>query len=146
MPLATQMHVLAMGIKPILTPESAPADVATAARMWAQAWTTYAMSGGIAAAPKQQLLAKALEVAFVPAGAGPALMLQALSVFWLGLPVTTPPGGIITLFAPVGAMTPTMPPDPTPRQQADALAAMLHTMSMCALWVTVPGGVPSPIL
>jgi hypothetical protein len=140
------MPVLSAGILPILQPETAPKTTADAAVAWARAWTNYAVAGGMQGAlAKQGGLAAALTSAFTPNGAGQALMVQALLLFWMALPVPAQ-AGIICSYTPSVA-APVIPPDPTPQQQADALAQMLHAMTMAALLVqNISTGVITPIL
>jgi hypothetical protein len=146
MPLAPCMPVLSAGIVPILQPATAPKSLGDAATAWARAWTNYAVAGGIQGAlAKENALAAALAAAFVPNGSGPVLMVQALTMFWMVLPVPAQAGIICSYIPSVAA--PVVPPDPTPQQQADALAQMLHAMTMSALLVqNISTGVITPIL
>jgi len=147
MPLANVTSVLATGLLPMFVAETAPSSTKDAAETWAQAYTDYALAGGIPATPKKRAFASALAAAFNPelAGGGPTLFIQALSVFWQGLPVPAQ-AGVVTGVVPTGGVTSQQPDDASPQQQADGLAAVISSFTLSAVKVTVPPGVVVPIL
>lgn len=147
MPLAAVTSVLAAGLLPMFTPETAPATTAAAAKNWARAYTQYAIAGGVPANAKERLFATALETAFNPelAGGGPPLFIQALSTFWLGLSVPAQ-SGVVTAVIPTGSVNSPQPDDATPQQQANGLAQVIAGFTLGAVKVTVPPGVVVPIL
>jgi len=149
MPLATQTPVLARGFDILFDPELSPQTTLDAARVWAQAYTAYAVSAGIPLArTREALLASALAVAFNPelAGGGPALFVQALSVFWLGLPIPYTGTGVVSLVIPTGSVNSPQPDDATPLQQADGLAQTIAGFTLGAVKVLIPPATsPVPI-
>lgn len=124
--------------------ETAPATTELAAQAWAQAYVSYVIAGGIPAAVlKQGAFANALRTAFNPAllGGGPALLLSAMNVFWIGLPVPAQ-AGAVSLFIPLSPNTNSpQPPNATPQQQANGLAQVIAALTMGAVKVQpfVPG-------
>lgn len=146
MPVAAVTSVLAAGLLPLFVPETAPATTPDAADQWAKAYTDYIVAGGISAVHKQSAFAAALTTAFNPelAGGGPPLFIQALQVFWLGLPVPQQ-GGTVVLFTPTTTNVDSpQPDDATPQDQADALAQVLSSFTLGAVKVQV--GPPGPIV
>jgi len=127
--------------------KTAPQTTRDAARTWASAYTKYAIAGGVPATPKEQPFASALESAFNPnlAGAGPALFIQALQTFWLGLAVPAQ-AGTVTAVIPVGSVSSPQPPSATPQQQANALAQVISAFTIGSVKVTVPPGAVVPLL
>ena len=90
MPVAPQTPKLARGFDILFDQERAPTTTVDSARVWAKAYTDYAVAGGVPAArAKEAILAAGLTAAFKPqlAGGGPPLFIQALQAFWLALPV-----------------------------------------------------------
>jgi hypothetical protein len=129
-------------------PETSPASTSAAAKTWARAYTKYAVAGGVPATPKEASFARALEKAFNPelAGGGPALFVQALQTFWLGLPVPQQSAGVVTAVIPASGVTSSQPNNATPQQQANGLAKVISTFTLKAVKVTVPPGTVVPIL
>ena len=145
MPLATATPVLATGFLPLFTPGFS--TTAQAADAWARAYAQYVVAGGIpAAVAKQPGLAAALTQAFNPAGNGIPAFLQALTVFWLGLPVPAQ-AGAVAAFLPVNPnLTSSQPPDATAVQQANGLAQVMARLTMGAVKVQpFAPGPPVPI-
>ena len=145
MPLATQTPVLARGFDILFDQELSPQTTPDAARVWAQAYTSYAVSAGIPTAKaKEPALANALITAFNPelAGGGPVLFVQALSVFWLGLVIPYMAAGTVTAVIPTGSVNSPHPDDATPLQQADGLAQTIAGFTLGAVKVLVPGAPP----
>lgn len=130
-------------------PATTPATTELAANAWAQVYTNYAVAGGVQAAlGKRSALAQALKVAFDPEllGAGLLLLLEALQVFWLGLPVPAQTG-VVTAFIPVSVnLNTNLPPNATAPQQAAALAQKIARLTLSAVKVTVPGPAVVPLL
>ena len=154
MPLTSQTPVLARGFDILFDQRFAPTTTPDSARVWAQAYTAYAVSAGIpTASAKEAIFASALTVAFNPelAGGGPSLFIQALSAFWFGLPIPYPPfnGGFVTAVIPAGSVNSPQPDDATPLQQADGLAQTIAAFTLGSVWATpnpIPPGVPILIL
>jgi hypothetical protein len=144
MPVATATPVLASGFLPMFVPATAPATTQASAQMWANAYANYLVAGGIPAAKlKQAVLANSLTTAFNPnlAGGGPALFLQALALYWIGMPVPAQ-AGAVSLFAPIAPNVNNPQPDnATPQQQANGLAQVIAGLTMGAVKVQpfVPG-------
>jgi hypothetical protein len=139
MPVSTATSVLASGFLPMFVPETSPTTTKASADAWAAAYVSYAVAGGILAAPtRQTALANALLTAFNPSlmGGGIPLFLNALSVFWIGLPV---PGqlAIATLFVPISSPESPQPPNATPQQQANGLAQVIAGLTLGAVKVTL---------
>lgn len=149
MPLTPQTPKLARGFDILFDQDNAPSTTPDSARVWAAAYTDYVVVGGIPAArAKQAILAAALTTAFNPelAGGGPALFVQALLVFWLGLPVPEMVG-TVAAFIPTGSVDSPQPDDATPLQQADGLAATIAALTLSSVKVLIPPAtVPVPIL
>lgn len=147
MPLSAVTSVLAAGLLPMFVPETAPSTTANAARDWARAYTQYAVAGGVPATPKESVFVSALETAFNPelAGGGPPLFIQALSAFWISLPVPEQTG-TVTAVIPTGSVNSPQPYNATPQQQANGLAQVIASFTLGAVKVTVPPGVVVPIL
>jgi hypothetical protein len=146
MPLTSQTPVLARGFDILFDQELAPVTTPDSARAWAQAYTAYAVSAGIPLAKTKEVpLAGALTVAFDPTlgGGGPPLFIQALQVFWLGLPIPYMPGGVVSVVAPSGSVNSPQPDDATPLQQADGLAATIAGFTLGSVKVLVPGPPPA---
>lgn len=152
MPLTPQTPVLARGFDILFDQELAPVTTPDSARVWAQAYTAYAVSAGIPTAKaKEAPLAGSLTVAFNPelAGGGPPLFIQALSVFWLGLVIPYMIGtgpSVVTLVAPSGSVDSPQPDDATPLQQADGLAATIAAFTLGSVKVLVPAAPGPPVL
>lgn len=145
MPLTSQTPVLARGFDILFDQELAPVTTPDSARVWAKAYTTYVVSAGIpTATAKEAPLAAALATAFNPelAGGGPALFVQALSVFWLGLVIPYMLGGTVTVVVPTGSVNSPQPDNATPLQQADGLALTIAGFTLGAVKVLVPGAPP----
>lgn len=126
--------------------ETAPTTTREAAERWALAYTDYALAGGVPASPRRLSFADALTEAFNPelAGGGPSLFIQALSVFWVGLPVPQQ-GGSVIFFAPTSSNVDSpQPDDATPQDQANALAQVISGFTLSAVKVQV--GPPGPIV
>lgn len=146
MPLTNQTPKLARGFDILFDQEKAPTTTPGSAKAWARAYTDYALAGGVPAArAKEPVLAAGLAQAFVPelAGAGPPLFIQALIAFWIGLPVPGQ-GGAVIAVAPTGSVFSPQPPDATPTQQADGLAATIAAFTLGSVKVQV--GPPGPIV
>lgn len=146
MPLAGAIGTLATGFLPLFDPGEA--TTAGAARVWANAYFSYALLGNVLPPPpKRTLLAEDLSTAFNPelAGGGRALFLQALSTFWIGIPATVPPG-TVGIFIPSGGLDTDVSNDATPAEQANALADLIHQLTIKSAKVvpTVPGP-PVPV-
>ena len=147
MPISAALPVLASGLQLLFEPGTTPPTTHDAARMWADAIVRYATAGGVPAEVKRQALASALEVAFQPAwlGAGIPLFLQALVVFWMGLPVPQQLG-VVVIFVPlISPIPPPIPPEATPAQQAQSLANQLHALTLGAAKVQLTAP-PNPIV
>jgi len=148
MPITPVTPVLASGLLPMFKEATAPATTKLAAQLWAQAYTNYAIAGGIPALPNQIKLAADLEKAFKPelAGGGPPLFIGALAMFWLGLPVPYMTG-VATAFTPTSSNVNSNQPDnATPENQANGLALVISGFTLGAVKVTIPGGVVVPII
>jgi hypothetical protein len=149
MPVAAVTSVLAAGFRPMFAAATAPLTTAKAANDWARAYADYVVAGGIPAARiKQAAFATALVTAFDPAlaGAGPALMIQALLTFWIGLPVPAQ-AGTVTAFIPLSLDVSSPQPDnATPEDEARGLAQVISGLTLGAVKVTVPPGVIVPLL
>lgn len=146
MPLSTQTITLARGFDILFDQEKAPITTAASAQAWAKAYTDYAVAGGIVAArAKQPILAAALTAAFNPylGGGGPALFIQALIVFWVGLPVPSQAGTVIAVV-PVGSVSSPQPYNATQKQQADGLAQVISAFTIGSVKVQV--GPPGPVV
>jgi hypothetical protein len=147
MPLSPQIPQLGQGFLVLFDPELAPITTPDSARVWAQAYTAWAIVGGVvAAAPKESLLASALTVAFNPnsGGAGPALFIQAIVGFWMGLPVPEQLG-VVSAVIPTGSVDSPQPPDATPQQQAQGLAQVIAGFTLGAVKVQLIAP-PNPIV
>jgi len=150
MPLTPVTPTLASGFLPMFVPETSPATTQASADAWAAAYVAYVVAGGMpAATAKQSALASSLATAFNPnlAGAGPALLIQALAIFWIGIPVVAQLGAV-SLFIPLSPIVNNpQPPDATPQQQANGLAQVIAGLTLGAVKVqpTLPGP-PVPLL
>jgi len=147
MPMAVVTPVLAQGLLPLFQVETAPSTTKGAAEVWADAYTKYAIAGGIPATPKQLGLAADLETAFNPelAGGGPSLFITALATFWMGLPVPYM-AGTVALFSPSSSnVNSEQPDDATPVDQANGLAQVISGFTLSAVKVMIPGGIIVPI-
>lgn len=142
MPLRPVTSVLAEGLLPIFVEETAPQTNQEAAQRWAEAYSAYVVAGGIPVPPpKKDALAASLTVAFNPtlAGGGIALMIGAFSVFWVGIPVPEL-AGIASAFVPGASIgSSSLPPNPTPQDQADGLAQLIATLTLSSVTVTQTG-------
>lgn len=149
MPVAAVTSVLAGGLTPLFTAETAPITTQKAASDWARAYVQYATAGGVAAAnTREAALAISLANAFRPelVGGGPALFLQALALFWIGMPIPAQ-SGVATAFTPVSVVVNNPQPEKvTPQQQARGLAQVIAGLTLGAVKVTVPPGVIVPLL
>lgn len=153
MPLSTQTPILARGFDILFDKNLAPTTTEDSARVWANAYTSYAVSAGIPLAKaKESIFASSLTVAFNPnlAGGGPILFIQALTVFWLGLPIPYMVGigpGVVSAVIPTGSINSPQPDDATPLQQADGLAQVIAGFTLGSVKVIVPPATaPIPIV
>lgn len=149
MPLSVVTTTLASGFLPMFVPETAPLTTAQAASQWAQAYTAYVVAGGMpTAVTKQAVLANSLTTAFNPnlSGGGPALFLQALEAFWIGIAVPAQ-AGAVSLFIPLSPNVNSPQPDnATPQQQANGLAQVIAGLTLGAVKVQpFAPGPPVPI-
>jgi len=115
------------------------------ANVWANAYFKYAQSGNVTPQPiKESILANDLVSAFnpqlgvAPPGGGRALFLSALAKFWIGVPSTVPPGNVL-IFVPLGSIDTNTPNGATAKQQAKALADLMHQLTINSAKV-----IPSP--
>jgi hypothetical protein len=150
MPVAPQTPKLARGFDILFDQEKSPATTPDAARVWAKAYTDYAVAGGVTAArAKEPVLAAALTTAFNPelAGGGPPLFIQALQAFWLGLPVPEQLAVVVAVI-PSGSVNSPQPDNATPKQQADGLAATIaaFTLGSVKVQLTAPPNTILPLL
>lgn len=150
MPLAPVTPTLASGLLPMFVPETSPATTQASADAWAKAYVAYVVAGGMpGATAKQSALASSLATAFNPllAGGGPVLFMQALSLFWIGMPVPAQ-AGAVSLFVPLSPNTNSpQPPDATPQQQANGLAQVIAGLTLGAVKVQpFAPGPPVPLL
>lgn len=150
MPLAAVTPVLAAGFLPMFMPSTSPSTTRASADAWAMAYVAYVQAGGMpAASAKQAVFADALALAFDPAssGAGPALFLSAMSVFWLGMPVPAQVGAV-SLFVPVSPnVNSPQPATATPQQQANGLAQVIAGLTLGAVKVQpFAPGPPVPLV
>lgn len=132
----------------LFDPELAPITTPDSARVWAKAYTDWAVIGGVVAArAKEPVLATALTAAFNPelGGAGPALFIQAIVAFWAGLPVPQQLG-IVSAVIPTGSVSSPQPDDATPEQQAQGLAQVIAGFTLGAVKVQVLPTPPGPIV
>ena len=149
MPLAAPgLAILGQGFFPLFDPADPIAETERAARVWAHAYYGYAAVGNVVVPPpKEQILAADLTVAFNPAlnGGGRGLFMGALAKFWIGVPAAVPPG-IVTIFVPSGSIDANVPDDATPQQNAEAIADLIHQLTIASAKVTpfVPGP-PVPV-
>ena len=150
MPLVDQIQTLARGFDILFDPELSPQTTVGAARVWAQAYTAFALAAGIPAAKaKEDAFATALATAFNPnlAGGGPPLFIQAFVVFWAGLPIPYMGTGVVSAVIPTGSVNSPQPDDATPVQQADGLAQVIAGFTLGAVKVLIsPAPSPVPIL
>lgn len=147
MPLGPQTSTLARGFDILFDQEKSPQTTPAAAQVWANAYTNYAVAGGVAAAKaKEPVLASALTQAFNPnlAGGGPPLFIQALVAFWAGLPVPEQ-AGVVSAIIPSGGVNSPQPDDATPTQQADGLAATIAAFTLGSVKVQLLAP-PNPIV
>lgn len=143
MPIAAVTSVLAAGLTPMFVAKTAPPTTKAAARAWARAYTQYVIAGGIpAAATKEAALGTALANAFRPelGGGGPALFLQALSLFWIGLPVPAQGGGVVAFVPATSIANNPQPENASAQQQARGLAQVIAGLTLGAVKVVVPLG------
>ena len=149
MPVALQTSKLARGLRILFDPENAPLTTRGSAKVWAAAYTDYAIAGGVAAAKaKEPVLASALTKAFNPesGGGGPSLFVSALKLFWAGLPVPEQVGFVINVF-PSGSVDSPQPDDATPDEQAQGLAAIIAGFTLGSVKVFInPAGPIVPLL
>lgn len=153
MPLSTQTPVLARGFDILFDKDLAPTTTEGSARVWANAYTNYAVSAGIPLAKaKESIFASSLTIAFNPylAGGGPVLFIQALTVFWIGLPIPYMIGtgpGTVSAVIPTGSTNSPQPDDATSTQQADGLAQVIAGFTLGSVKVIVPpAAAPVPIV
>lgn len=154
MPLGPQTPVLARGFDVIFDQENSPTTTPGAAQAWAKAYTDYAVSAGIPLArSRETVFASALTSAFNPslAGGGPALFIQAISAFWLGLlipyvPSNPPMSAVVTVVAPSGSVNSPQPDNATSLQQADGLAATMAAFTLGSVKVLAPQSPSAPVL
>ena len=148
MPVAAVTSTLASGFVPLFEPDKSPGTTAGAAKLWAGAYVGYVNAGGIPSTYKQASLTASLTTAFNPylAGGGLPLLIQALTLFWLGLAVPAQ-SGIVTLFAgPVPPFVAALPPEPTAQDQANGLAQVISTLTLGAVKITSTVPVPGTIV
>lgn len=150
MPLAVVTPTLAAGFLPMFVAETSPATTKASADAWAQAYVNYVIAGGMpGASAKQAAFANALATAFNPSlgGGGPALFLQAMNVFWLGMPVPAQ-AGAVSLFVPTSpSVNSPQPANATPQQQANGLAQVIAGLTLGAVKVQpFAPGPPVPLV
>lgn len=149
MPVAAVTPVLTSGLVPLFQEETAPDSTRGAAEVWAQAYATYLVAGGIPGAQsRRNSLADSLETAFDPTlgGGGPLLFMTALRNFWLGMAVPAQ-AGVCTAFIPTSTnLNSPQPPDATPEQSAKGVALLISSFTLGAVKLTVPPGVIVPLL
>lgn len=150
MPIIAVTSILAAGFLPMFTAATAPATARAAADAWAQAYVNYVQAGGMpAASAKQAVFAQALLQAFQPelAGGGPALFMQALSTFWLGMPVPAQVGAV-SLFIPSSLSVVSPQSDQaTPQQQSNGLAQVVAGLTLGSVKVQpFAPGPPVPLI
>jgi len=150
MPLSIVTSVLASGFLPMFVKETSPSTTRASADAWAKAYVAYVQAGGMpAASTRQTVFANALVSAFNPnlGGGGPALFLQAMNVFWLGLPVPAQVGAV-SLFVPTSPnVNSPQPADATPQQQANGLAQVIAGLTLGAVKVQpFAPGPPVPLV
>ena len=148
MPLvAPGKKILATKLLPLFDPEKPVTETVHAAQIWANAYFSYASVGNVAVLPREQLLAGDLAQAFDPYlnGGGRGLFLAALAKFWIGTPATVPPG-TVTVFVPSGSIDSNVKDDATPQEQADALADIIHQLTIASAKVLpIPPGPLVPV-
>lgn len=149
MPVAAVTSVLEVGFTRLFIPETAPPTTEGAARVWANSYVQYAIAGGVVAAnTREAILGNALASAFRPelAGAGQALLLQALSLFWIGMPIPAQ-AGTATAFIPLSPNVTSPQSDKASSQdQARGLAQVIAGLTLGAVKVTVPPAAIVPLL
>jgi hypothetical protein len=144
MPLAAPgLFILGQEFYPLFRRENPIEETAEAAAVWAHAYYLYASVGNVVVPPpKEHILAADLAVAFNPElnGGGKGLFLAALAKFWIGVPAAVPPG-IVTIFVPSGSIDANVPDDATPQQNAEAIADLVHQLTIASAKVlpTPPG-------
>ena len=153
MPLAAPgIQLLGDGFLPLFD-DPPITETAAAAVQWAKAYFDYAKAGNVTPEPyREKVLADALTVAFnpelgrTPPGGGRTLFINALSVFWIGVPATVPPG-IVNIYAPSGSIDSDVSNDANAEEQARALADIIHQFTIGSFLVTpfAPPNTPVPI-
>ncbi|KKK68351.1 hypothetical protein LCGC14_2944920 [marine sediment metagenome] len=146
MPLATAVPILSAGFLPLFDPGQASTE--EAAGVWADAYLAYALNAVNATVipARRNTLAADLTIAFDPEsnGGGRSPFLLALAGFWLGTPGI--PTGVVAIFIPSGSIDSNPGNDATPQQQADAIADLIHQLTVnSAKIIPVPPGPPIPV-
>lgn len=144
MPLAAPgKAIMAQKFFPLFREEDPISETVAAAEVWADAYFSYASVGNVTVPPPKEIaLAADLAQAFNPElnGGGRGLFLAALAKFWIGVPALVPPG-VVTIFIPSGSIDSNVADDATPQEQAEALADLIHQLTIASAKVlpTVPG-------
>lgn len=147
--MLSAMPVLARGFLPLFDFEHPATETPAAAKVWASAYSAYAIAGGVGGISPGRIanLEADLTIAFNPEsnGGGRSPFLTAMAKFWMGL--AAPPGGIVVLFLPSGSIDSPQSDDATAEQQAQGLAQIIHGLTMVSVKVLVPPGpLPVPII
>ena len=155
MPFIPQRHVLVSGFRDVFDQENPIESTPKAGALWSRTYSDYSDAGGLAkpiVLAAKPILTLGWTTAFNPEllGGGIVLWVQALAVFWTGMPV---PGTSVANGLPGVAAFLSLPFDPnlplsnapSPEQQAQALATKVHAYTLENVVVTTASG-PSPLI